>query len=377
VNRTLSLNISKIFFERGIDPNVDDPTECHPHSEVPTRKEDWPSHATILDFKKRVRARLSNLYAELESGHRQMTRKVARVLFMTLEHEAWHNETILYMLIQRAGTGTIPPSVGGFATPCWESLAETWDAAPEPPSATITLGPATVELGHDDFEVDDASLDVKDHEFGWDNEHPRHKVDVGEFRIEWRPITNGQFYEFWKKAEGEVLLPKSWVIQNGEVLVRTLYGPVPMKIAQRWPVLTDYNSLSAYAIVRGGRLPTEAELRLFYDKFESGYAGGRNVGFRNWHPVPATTGVEDGGRGHNGGVWEWTSTVFDGYEGFVPSPLYPGYSADFYDKLHNVAIGGSYATTPRQAERRTVRNWFQRNYPYAWNGGRVLYDVAK
>ena len=54
----------------------------------------------------------------------------------------------------------------------------------------------------------------------------------------------------------------------------------------------------------------------------------------------ATTGVEDGGRGHNGGVWEWTSTVFDGYEGFVPSSLYPGYSADFYDKLHNVAVGG-------------------------------------
>jgi L-histidine Nalpha-methyltransferase / hercynylcysteine S-oxide synthase len=63
-----------------------------PHSEVPVRKEDWPSYAAILDFKKRVRARLSNLYAELESGHRQMTRKVARVLFMTLEHDAWHNE---------------------------------------------------------------------------------------------------------------------------------------------------------------------------------------------------------------------------------------------------------------------------------------------
>jgi hypothetical protein len=50
--------------------------------------------------------------------------------------------------------------------------------------------------------------------------------------------------------------------------------------------MVDYNGLSDYAIVRGGRLPTEAELRLFYDKFESGYEGGRNVGFRNWHPVP-------------------------------------------------------------------------------------------
>ena len=52
----------------------------------------------------------------------------------------------------------------------------------------------------------------------------------------------------------------------------------------------------------------------------------------------ATTGGEDGGRGHNGGVWEWTSTEFDGYEGFVPLSLYPGFSADFFDTLHNVVV---------------------------------------
>jgi len=281
------------------------------------------------------------------------------------------------MLIQRAGTGTFPPTVGGFATPCWESLAEAWDAAPNPSSPTVVLGPATVEIGHDDFEANDASLDVKDYELGWDNENPRHKIDVAEFRIEWRPITNGQFYEYWKTAEGKVAIPKSWVKHNGSVMVRTLYGPVAMNIAKHWPVVTDYDSLSTYATVRGGRLPTEAELRLFYDKFESGYEGGRNVGFRNWHPVPATTGGEGEGRGHNGGVWEWTSTVFDKREGFEPSPLYPGFSADFFDTLHNVVIGGSYATIPRQAERRTLRNYFQRNYPYAWNGGRIVYDVEK
>ena len=128
------------------------------------------------------------------------------------------------MLIQRAGTGTIPPSVGGFATPCWESLAEVWDAAPVPSCATVTLGPATVELGHDDPEEYDSSLDVKDHEFGWDNEHPRREVEVGEFRMEWRPITNGQFYEYWKSAEGKVPMPKLWVMQDGQVMVSLLHA---------------------------------------------------------------------------------------------------------------------------------------------------------
>ena len=59
-----------------------------------------------------------------------------------------------------------------------------------------------------------------------------------------------------------------------------------MKVAHLWPVVTDCNSLSAYATDRGGRIPTEAELRLFFDKFEICYEEGRNVGFRNWHPIP-------------------------------------------------------------------------------------------
>jgi len=160
--------------------------------------------------------------------------------------------------------------------------------------------------------------------------------------------------------------------------VRTLYGPVPMKTAWNWPMITSYKDFSTYAIVKGGRLPTDPELRLFYDQFESGYEGGANWGFRNWHPIPSTTGGErDGGRGHNGGVWEWTSTMFDSYEGFVPSNLYPGYSKDFFDGAHQVVLGGSYATIPRMAERRSVRNWYQRNYPYAWIGARIAYDVTK
>lgn len=59
-----------------------------------------------------------------------------------------------------------------------------------------------------------------------------------------------------------------------------------MNVAQDWPVLTSYDDMSKYAVVGGGRLPTEAELRLFYDKFSSGYEGGANIGFRNWHSTP-------------------------------------------------------------------------------------------
>jgi len=108
------------------------------------------------------------------------------------------------------------------------------------------------------------------------------------------------------------------------------------------------------------------------------------------------TGVKDRGQGHNSGVWEWTLTVFDKHEGFDGSMLYPRFSADLFDTHHNVVvcsilwcfsnylyswcwskIGGSYATTPRQAEHHIVPRFFQRNYPYTWNGGQVAYDMAK
>ncbi|TFK52328.1 DUF323 domain-containing protein [Heliocybe sulcata] len=369
----------KYIFERGIDPNVDDPTKCHDHSEVPQKDEDWPSVASIIDFQSRVRARVLKLYDDIESGAVKMTRKIGRVLFMTHEHEGFHIETLLYMLFQRAGTGTIPPP--GFTPPHWESLAAAWESAPQPSEASVVLGPATVSLGIDDPEAggkDPAEAQqVEGHVFGWDNEHPKRDVRVEQFRIEWRPVTNGQFYEFYQATgRDKVKFPASWVRVGGDIQVRTFYGPVPMKIAWRWPVVTSYDNLSTYATVKGGRLPTEAELRLFWDKFECGYEGGANSGFRNWHPVPATMGgPKEGGRGHNGGVWEWTSTVFDKHEGFVSSELYPGYSADFFDGCHNVVIGGAYGTIPRMSERRSLRNWYQRNYPYSWTGARVAYDV--
>ena len=59
-----------------------------------------------------------------------------------------------------------------------------------------------------------------------------------------------------------------------------------MKVAQHWPVLCSYDQLSAYARSKGGRLPTELELRLFLDTYDVGHEGGANLGFRNWHPVP-------------------------------------------------------------------------------------------
>lgn len=127
------------------------------------------------------------------------------------------------MLLQRAGSGTVPPP--DFTPPNWESLGAIWDAAPKPTNNTVTLGPATVSLGHDDIEADDAdpekSLQVDGHEFGWDNESPKREVQVEQFRIDWRPVSNGQFYDFYiNEGRGKVKYPASWVENNSKTYVR-------------------------------------------------------------------------------------------------------------------------------------------------------------
>lgn len=80
------------------------------------------------------------------------------------------------------------------------------------------------------------------------------------------------------------------------------------------------------------------------------------------------------GQAGMGGVWEWTSSPLKKWEGFEPMSLYPGYTgesrprspfavkaglvltavADFFDEKHNIVLGGSWATHPRIAGRKSL-----------------------
>jgi formylglycine-generating enzyme required for sulfatase activity len=139
---------------------------------------------------------------------------------------------MLFQSADGSSVGTLPPP--GFTSPPWEALAALWDAAPQPTSESVTLGPATVALGHDDDEskdvlftpetLSDSELEEKvaNHEYGWDNEHPRREVEVGGFRISWRPVSNGDYWKYWKeqKEKGEVVgTPRTWVEVDEEMKV--------------------------------------------------------------------------------------------------------------------------------------------------------------
>lgn len=59
-----------------------------------------------MGFRDNVRQRLRNLYHELETGKRALTRNIARTLVMTHEHEGWHVEVGFYSPLRTIGVLT-------------------------------------------------------------------------------------------------------------------------------------------------------------------------------------------------------------------------------------------------------------------------------
>lgn len=133
------------IFERGIDPDVDNPEHCHSHSMIP---DEWPPVDEIRRYQKRVRDRLREQY---KNGAETIPRHIARAIWVSFEHEAMHLETLLYMLLQ--SEKTLPPPIA--TKPNFEAMARKarsarveneWFKIPE---QEITIGMDDPEDGTD------------------------------------------------------------------------------------------------------------------------------------------------------------------------------------------------------------------------------------
>lgn len=269
------------IFERGVDPDVENPEQCHDHSEIP---ETWPPLEEVLKFQASVRERLEGLY-DTEAAYKDS--RVSRALWLAFEHEAMHLETLLYMLIQ--SERILPPP--GTVRPAFEALARRSEKFVVE-NQWFTIPESEIEVGLEDPEEDTSTQRY----FGWDNEKPRRSLHVKPFKAKGRPITNGEYAEYLVKT-GKSSIPASWCeasgpstkatvkkdsVQNGRTngfhhkthevthgkYVRTVYGPVPLHHALDWPVVASYDELASCAQWMGGRIPTMEEARSIYNFVE-------------------------------------------------------------------------------------------------------------
>jgi hypothetical protein len=186
------------IFERGIDPDVDNPEQVHAHSEVP---DEWPPLDEILDYQSRVRQRVADLY---KTGHAYSDAWTGRVLWLGFEHEAMHLETLLYMLLQ--SDKTLPPA--GTVKPDFQQLAaQAQQAAVD--NEWFDIPAQKISIGLDDPDTADGPL----RHFGWDVEKPVREVDVKALKAKARPITNEE-YARYLSSTGNHSLPASWKLDE-------------------------------------------------------------------------------------------------------------------------------------------------------------------
>jgi gamma-glutamyl hercynylcysteine S-oxide synthase len=224
---------------------------------------------------------------------------------MVLRHELQHTETMLQTM---ALADLLPP---GLPKPSLEQEATA-------SAGWIEIEPGPFELG------------AGPEGFAYDNERQCHAVELAGFRIARLPVSNAEWSQFCEQGGYE---RRQWWTHQGWAWLQAAdraRDPRAGAGAEQDPVChVSLHEAQAFANASGARLPTEAE----------------------WERA-ATCEQPPSGIGE---VWEWTSSEFSAYPGFVAHP-YREYSEVFFDRGYHVLRGGSWATHRRVATR-TFRNW--------------------
>ena len=217
---------------------------------------------------------------------------------MLLAHELQHNETMLQLL----------QLVDGYELPL-----------PLGTSPVDRDGPETVAVAAGRYEIG-----APPRGFAYDNERPRHAVELDAFAIDRTPVTNATYIRFMEDTGAEP--PMYWERDGAGGWLDTARGR-RAPVDPTHPVLhVSWHEADALARWAGRRLPTEFEWEAARDRLDS-----------------------------VGQAWEWTNSDFLAYPGFEAFP-YPEYSEVFFGDEHKVLRGGSWATHPRVA-RPSFRNW--------------------
>jgi gamma-glutamyl hercynylcysteine S-oxide synthase len=284
---------------------------------------------------------------------------------MIAQHEQQHVETMLATHQLRTGPAVLDAPAPNPVMSCVDD---------EPPEVFVPGGVFSMGTSVEPWALD--------------NERPAHDVFVPAFWIDTFPVSNAQYARFvedggyddprWWSPQGwehrmraGLRAPQFWE-RDGDWWVRRRFGRVePVPHAEPVQHVCWYEA-EAYARFVGRRLPTEAE---WEKAARHDPAAGRsrrypwgdddptpelaNLGGHFLRPAPVGS-YPDGASAHGvrqmiGDVWEWTSSDFRAYPGFVAFP-YREYSEVFFGPGYKVLRGGSWATDP-VACRGTFRNW--------------------
>ena len=260
---------------------------------------------------------------------------------LLIAHEQQHNETML-QLLQMVDGYELPDAFGsvGHLSP-GQAPGSAGHLSPGQASGQLARRfeyPPVREMPGAVYEV--GAPDVG---FAYDNERPRHTVELAPFEIDSLPVTNGEYAQFVAETGGEA--PLYWERDGEGGWVDTAMGGRKTLEPDHPVVHVSWHEADAYARWAGKRLPSEHE----------------------WEAArPELEGV--------GQVWEWTASDFVAYPGFEAFP-YREYSEVFFGDTYKVLRGGSWATHP-DLMRPSFRNWDLPQRRQIFSGFRCARDLS-
>lgn len=225
---------------------------------------------------------------------------------LVVRHELQHTETMLQAL---AAGNRLPPG--------WERAESEMKRVDGGDFELLEMPQGAVAIG------------APEGGFAYDNERPRHEIELPAYAIARRPVSNAAWVAFAEDggyARRELWSEAGW---QWRVAVGVDDHPGARRGHPDAAVVhVSGHEADAFARAHGLRLPSELE----------------------WEAAAAAGRIEEVGE-----VWEWTRSEFHGYPGFRAHP-YREYSEVFFGQGYRTLRGWSRATAQRVTSIH-FRNW--------------------
>ena len=288
------------------------------------------------------------------------------IIEVGIHHEQQHQELILTDIKHVLACNPLFPAY----------RSDPFDRAEKPEQEWLSISAGNYDVGYEG------------EGFAYDNESPRHRVYLNDFRIAKNLVTNGDYIEFiedggyerpelwlslgWSTVQEEQWnAPLYWMKQDGDWKQFTLAGLTPVN--RDWPVChISLFEADAFARWAGKRLPTEFEWEvaatqlLADDLTTEPFADTLLDSNLALHPTRSPAGML-------GSVWQWTNSSYQAYPGYRPPEGALGeYNGKFMCNQY-ILRGGSIATSSNHI-RTTYRNFFPASTRWQFSGVRLTQD---
>lgn len=326
-----------------------------------------PTLREILQYRETVDAVMQTLMRTLDDAH---YREFEFLLVLGLNHEQQHQELLYTDIKHILSHNPLKPAY-------LESSTARLKASSTMPAALgwQHFSGGLVEVGHDG----DTSS-----EFSYDNEGPRHKVWLQDFKLAKRLISNAEYLEFINDGgyqRPEFWLSEGWAVIQQQAWTAPLYwqrrddnwwqfslqGMQAIDLAA--PVChVSLFEADAYARWAGKRLPTEFE----WEHVAAQHTISGNL--REQAALQTQASQSSEMTQLYGDVWEWTASPYSAYPGYTPAAGSIGEYNGKFMSSQMVLRGGSFAT-PENHIRATYRNFFYPGDRWQFSGIRLAEDV--